>query len=90
MSKKPSYERYAWFHGRVKAGAFPAGLPPLKRYLRRNFGVNAGDRSTEVRCAFTPPSLPGSPSRNGTRPRRSLWRRTAACGSPSPSPASRR
>jgi len=23
MAKKLSYERYAWFHGRVKAGAFP-------------------------------------------------------------------
>jgi hypothetical protein len=23
MAKKLTYERYAWFHGRVKAGAFP-------------------------------------------------------------------
>ncbi|MHB8771114.1 MAG: helix-turn-helix transcriptional regulator [Syntrophales bacterium] len=26
MAKKLSYERYAWFHGRVKAGAFPNSM----------------------------------------------------------------
>lgn len=34
--------------------ALPAGLPPIKEYIRRNFGVIAGDRSTDVVLRFTP------------------------------------
>ena len=104
MAKKLSYERYAWFHGRVKADVFPnsthlAGrfeishkqaqrdiefmrerlsapllytadhrgygykegnyelppfLPPIKEYIRRNFYVITGERSTDVVLCFTP------------------------------------
>ncbi|MBN1829143.1 MAG: YafY family transcriptional regulator [Deltaproteobacteria bacterium] len=32
----------------------PAGLPSIKAYLRRNFGVIAGKRSTEVTLRFAP------------------------------------
>jgi len=32
----------------------PSGLPPIKEYIRRNFGVIAGDRSTDVVLRFTP------------------------------------
>ena len=39
-------------------------------------------------CVLRPASLPGSPSRNGTRPRRSPSARTAVCISGSPCPAS--
>lgn len=34
--------------------ALPAGLPSLKAYLRRNFGVMTGGRSTEVVLRFSP------------------------------------
>ncbi len=34
--------------------ALPPGLPPIKEYIRRNFGVIAGERSTEVVLRFTP------------------------------------
>ncbi len=32
MAKKLSYERYAWFHGRVKAGAFPNSTHLAERF----------------------------------------------------------
>ena len=34
--------------------ALPPGLPPIKEYIRRNFGVIAGERSTDVVLRFTP------------------------------------
>jgi predicted DNA-binding transcriptional regulator YafY len=32
MAKKLSYERYTWFHGRVKAGAFPNSTHLAERF----------------------------------------------------------
>lgn len=34
--------------------ALPPDLPPIKEYIRRNFGVIAGERSTDVVLRFTP------------------------------------
>jgi predicted DNA-binding transcriptional regulator YafY len=34
--------------------ALPPGLPPIKAYLDRNFGVIAGERSTKVALRFAP------------------------------------
>jgi predicted DNA-binding transcriptional regulator YafY len=36
----------------------PPGLPPIKEYIRRNFGVIAGDRSTDVVLRFAPDVSP--------------------------------
>ena len=34
--------------------ALPPNLPPIREYIRRNFGVIAGDHSTDVVLRFTP------------------------------------
>jgi len=38
--------------------ALPPGLPPIKEYIRRNFGVIAGERSTDVVLRFAPDVSP--------------------------------
>jgi proteasome accessory factor C len=63
VTQKLSYERYVWFHKMARAGRFPnagglPGLPPIKEYIRRNFGVIAGDSKTTVELRFSPAISP--------------------------------